>query len=118
MSDTIKDTAALDHFEELKDSVTQREWLIACNKLGVTRNQIDADYGLLLLILAWVQEKRTVGKASWDKLLDATDEQILDILGLKEDESPTEEPAAEERQDEPDTAATAKGDPEFVPDDL
>lgn len=64
----------------LEATVTQREWLLICRRLEVSRQQIDEDYGLRVLALAWVRQKRAHGGAEWDKLLDMTDEQLADVL--------------------------------------
>lgn len=69
----------LDAFEE---TLTQREWLLVCNKLDRNRQQISSDGSLRLLALGWVKEKREHGGASWDRLLDMTDEEILVLHGF------------------------------------
>lgn len=73
----------------LEATVTQREWLLICRRLDVTRQRIDEDYGVRVLALAWVRQKRTHGGAEWDKLLDMTDEQLADVL-LATDDPPKE----------------------------
>lgn len=82
-----------EELEELEAAVTQREWLLICRRLEVTRNQIDSDYGLRLLALAWVNEKRKHGGAEWDKLLNATDDELMALLGYAPDGSPLDTPA-------------------------
>jgi hypothetical protein len=67
---------------DLERSVTQREWIIVMGKLAATREQINRDGSLRLLALAWVNEKREHGGASWDRLLDMTDEELLEAHGF------------------------------------
>lgn len=75
---------------ELEATVTQREWLLVCNQLDRNRAQIAADGGLRLLALAWVRQKREHGGASWERLLDLTDTELLELHGFQ-----IENPAAE-----------------------
>jgi hypothetical protein len=65
--------------DELAAVTTQREWLQITTRLDRNRQQIGTDSGLTLLALAWVKEKRAHGGASWDRLLDMTDEQLSAI---------------------------------------
>ena len=69
----------LDTFEA---TVTQREWLIVYRKLEVDRQAINRDGSLRLLALGWIREKREHGGASWDRLLEMTDREILDLHGF------------------------------------
>lgn len=71
-----KSEEARQELDRLADSTTQREWLLITTRLDRTRQQIGADSGLTMLALAWVKEKRAHGGASWDKLLDMTDDQL------------------------------------------
>ncbi len=80
-----------DKLQRLIDSITQREWLIASARLDKTRKEMDKDFSLMLLVAAWVQEKRSHGGAEWDRLLDCTDAEILALLDL-------DDPEAEKKQ--------------------
>lgn len=73
--------AANERLQQLARSVTQREWLLITAALDRTRNEIGADTGLTLLAMGWVREKRDHGGASWDRLLDFTDEQLQQLHG-------------------------------------
>jgi hypothetical protein len=76
--------AANENLTKLVSEVTQREWLIITTALDRTRQQIGADTGLTLLAGAWISEKRKHGGASWDRLLDMTDDQLATLLGFPE----------------------------------
>lgn len=71
-----------DKLDALASSVTQREWLIITRALERTRHEIGSDTGLTLLAMAWVKEKHEHGGASWDRLLDMTDQQLEDLHGF------------------------------------
>lgn len=71
--------ADLDAFEA---TLTQREWLLVCRQLDASREQISGDGSLRLLALGWLREKREHGGASWDRLLDMTDRELLDLHGF------------------------------------
>lgn len=75
-----RDERIRQYLAELEATVTQREWLLICRRLEVTRQKIDEDYGVRVLALAWIRQKRDHGGAEWDKLLDMTDEQLADVL--------------------------------------
>lgn len=77
-------TAAL---ADLERTVTQREWLLIRQRLNASREEIAKEGGLRLLALAWIREKREHGGASWDRLLEMTDEDLVALHGF-----PTEEP--------------------------
>lgn len=108
MNDTTTPTAALSPAElwdeqrdqaseavdQLAETVTQREWLLITTRLERSRQQIGADSGLTLLALGWVKEKRAHGGASWDRLLDMTDEQLAQLHGYPAGNRPEEGPAA------------------------
>jgi hypothetical protein len=66
---------------KLAGETTQREWLLITTALDRTRQQIGADNGLTMLAMAWVHEKRAHGGASWDRLLDMTDDQLAELHG-------------------------------------
>jgi hypothetical protein len=78
---------ATEALEALEESVVQREWLLITLRLDRTREQIAADGSLRLLALAWVREKRDHGGADWDRLLEMTDKELVDLHGF-----PTETP--------------------------
>lgn len=73
---------ANERLDQLATTVTQREWLLITTKLDRTRQQIGVDSGLTLLAMAWVKEKREHGGASWDRLLDMTDDELSLIHGF------------------------------------
>jgi hypothetical protein len=73
---------ANERLNELARTTTQREWLLITTALDRNRQQIGADDGLTLLAMAWVKEKREHGGASWDRLLDLTDQQLADLHGF------------------------------------
>ena len=91
---------ASESVDQLAETVTQREWLQITTRLDRSRQQIGADSGLTLLALAWVKEKRAHGGASWDRLLDMTDEQLATLHGYPEGNRPAEGPAAEPAGDQ------------------
>lgn len=80
-------TAAL---EDLERTVTQREWLLIRQRLNASREEIAKEGGLRLLALAWIREKREHGGASWDRLLEMTDEELVSLHGFPTSEEPGE----------------------------
>ncbi len=88
---------------DVQRTVTQRDWLQITQVLDHPRQRVIEDGGLRLLALAWVKEKNAHGGASWDVLLDMTDEQILELHGFPtEDETtPEEAPKAPQESSEP-----------------
>lgn len=72
--------------EAIQRNVTQREWLNITQVLDRTRVEIIEDGGLRLLALGWVKEKHAHGGASWDVLLDMTDDQLLELHGFPTDD--------------------------------
>lgn len=80
--------------ERLQGEMTQRDWLQVTRALDRTRQQITEDGGLRLLALLWVKEKNTHGGADWNRLLDLTDEALLEAHGFPTDDD--EEPADQE----------------------
>ncbi len=106
MSATTRDAvkAAEENLEAVQRTVTQRDWLNITQVLDRTRTEVITDGGLRLLALAWVKEKNAHGGASWDVLLDMTDEEILTLHGFptEDDETP---------QEAPQEAAPASGEP-------
>lgn len=91
-----KSEEARQALDRLAESTTQREWLLITTRLDRTRQQIGADSGLTLLALAWVKERRAHGGASWDKLLDMTDEQLSVLHDFPPGDRPEEGPATPE----------------------
>lgn len=83
--------AANEAIESLAETVTQREWLLVAHRLDKTRDQINADGSLRLLALAWIKEKRDHGGADWDRLLDMTDKELLEVHGISQEDSTAEE---------------------------
>ena len=73
---------AYEQMQAFSATVTQREWLLVCGALNVTREQLQASGALTILALAWVREKREHGGASWDRLLEMTDDQLLAVHGI------------------------------------
>lgn len=73
--------AANEDLDNLAGSITQREWLLICRRLDMTRDKIADDRGLRLLALAWVRQQREHGGADWDRLLNMTDEEVAAQLG-------------------------------------
>lgn len=71
-----KTEEAREGLDRLAGTVTQREWLQITTRLDRNRQQIGADSGLTMLALAWVREKHAHGGASWDRLLDMTDDEL------------------------------------------
>lgn len=94
-----REAAVAADLDQLEASITQREWLLICRRLEVTRQQIAADLSLRLLALAWVRQQRTHGGAEWDKLLGLTDEQIIGVLGYDLDGNPLT-PAGDQADDQ------------------
>lgn len=86
---------------DLERTVTQREWLLIRQRLNASREEIANEGGLRLLALGWIREKREHGGASWDRLLEMTDEELVRLHGFPTEEDPTPPPA----------------DPEGVPED-
>lgn len=87
---------ASDGLDELQETVTQREWLLITAKLDRPRQAIVEDGGLRLLALAWVKEKREHGGASWDRLLDMTDTDLVEVHGFPAEDPP---PGYDDTQD-------------------
>lgn len=94
---------------KLADTVTQREWLQITTALERTRNQIGADSGLTLCVLAWVKEKRDHGGASWDRLLDMTDAQLGEFHGYPAQPRPEDGPPPAEPAEPAEPAAPTAG---------
>ncbi len=88
-------------------TITQRDWLNITQVLDRPRTTILEDGGLRLLALAWVKEKAAHGGASWEVLLDMTDEEILALHGFptSDDEAP------QDVEDAPPTAGDVAGEP-------
>lgn len=74
--------------DDLQETVTQREWLLVTARLDRPRQAIVEDGGLRLLALAWVKEKREHGGASWDRLLDMTDTELVELHGFPAEDPP------------------------------
>lgn len=77
---------ASNHVSEVMDTVTQREWLGISRALDMPRGAIVDDSSTYMVAAAWVTEKRAHGGASWDRILDMTDRQILELLGFPTDD--------------------------------
>lgn len=97
--------AAEEGLAAVQRTVTQRDWLNITQVLDRTRAQVIEDGGLRLLALAWVKEKAAHGGASWDLLLNMTDEDLLTVHGFPTDDD-TPEAAPEVALEAPDTFAT------------
>lgn len=78
---------ASEALDTLEATITQREWLLITTRLDRSREQIAKDGALRLLALGWVREKREHGGASWDRLLEMTDDELLALADF-----PTEDP--------------------------
>jgi hypothetical protein len=93
VSDAIREriTAAEEGLATIQRAITQRDWLLITQALDKTRKDILEDGGLRLLALAWVKEKNAHGGASWDVLLDMTDDQLLEMHGFPTDDEVTED---------------------------
>lgn len=78
--DSINEKADADLIK-LAASVTQGEWLAIRRALDLTRAEISEERSLMLTVLAYVKEKREHGAASWDVILDKTDEEIARLHG-------------------------------------
>jgi hypothetical protein len=100
-------TAAL---EDLERTVTQREWLLIRQRLNASREEIAKEGGLRLLALAWIREKREHGGASWDRLLEMTDEELVALHGF-----PTEEPGSPDQEDVPHVVVDDQDDTSDTP---
>jgi hypothetical protein len=98
---------ATEDLANLERSVTQREWLLIRQRLNASREEIAKEGGLRLLALAWIREKREHGGASWDRLLEMTDEDLVRLHGFPvgEDDVPpdgSEDADQDADQDAPD----------------
>lgn len=96
--------ARIERFEvelqELEESIVQREWLLVTRALDHSRADIMADGSLKLLALGWIKEKRAHGGADWDKLLDMTDKELLELHGISvEDQDAIDAEAAQAAKD-------------------
>lgn len=98
---------ATEELEALERSVTQREWLLIRQRLNASREEIAKEGGLRLLALAWIREKRDHGGASWDRLLEMTDEELVALHGF-----PTEEPEVADDQAQEDALEGDASGPE------
>lgn len=74
--------------QAIADECTQREWLQITKALDCTRQQIADDSGLTCLAMLWAREKHAHGGASWDRLLDLTDQQLEAELGFPAGDRP------------------------------
>lgn len=74
--------------EPLIRSVTQREKFLLAARLERPYSELMEDPDRVMIALAWVKLKReNAGVApNWDDLMDMTDEQILAVLGLGDDD--------------------------------
>lgn len=81
-----KIAAAEEGLAQVQRIVTQRDWLNITQVLNRTRKEVLEDGSLRLLALAWVKEKAAHGGASWDVLLDMTDEALLALHGFPTDD--------------------------------
>lgn len=108
----LQNDEANERLNKLAAETTQREWLTITTALDRTRQQIGADNGLTLLAMAWVSEKRAHGGASWDRLLDMSDDQLAQLHGYPEgdgdDLSTSVEPTPAATADQIADAAIAK----------
>lgn len=98
---------ATEDLAALEKTVTQREWLLIRQRLNASREEIAKEGGLRLLALAWVRGKREHGGASWDRLLEMTDEDLVALHGF-----PTEEPEGGLPDDEEGEGDQAEADSE------
>lgn len=81
MNDEIQKTLS-----DIAESITQREWLQITKTLDRNREEINDDFGLQLLAIAWAKDKHVGKRADWDAFLDMTDAQLLEHLGIDIDE--------------------------------
>lgn len=79
---------------DIIDKTTQREKLLVGKRLEMPFSEVIQDEDLALTALAWLKVKHESGGADWDRILDMTDTQILDTLGLNDEEA--EEAAGED----------------------
>lgn len=94
---------AEENLVKLVESVTQGEWLAIRRALDLSRAEIGAERSLTLLALGYVKEKRDHGAASWDVLLEMTDDDLARLHGfMGEDDLKAKEAAEHAPAPEPD----------------
>jgi hypothetical protein len=75
--------------QPLIESVTQREKFLLADRLGRPYSEIMEDPDRVMIALLWIKTKRDAGGVApkFDDLLDLTDAEILDRLGLDDDDA-------------------------------
>lgn len=82
----------------LATKISQREWLAICRALDANKDDVLDRSELLMPAVAWVYlTKRDGTPADWDTVLDLTDLEVVELLGLAikaddpKDTSPSED---------------------------
>lgn len=78
----VKLSTILDQLAPEVEAVTQREKLLIAKALDASYAEVMQDTTLVLIALVWIKEKHQHGGADWDSILDATDLELIDRLGL------------------------------------
>lgn len=89
------------NLQPLIESITQREKFLLADRLGRPFHELMEDPDRVMIALLWVKRKRDnagIGP-NFDELLDLTDGQIIDGLGLSDNSS----------DDDDDQAASGQG---------
>ena len=75
--------------QPLIESVTQREKFLLADRLAKPYSEIMEDPDRVMIALLWIKRKRDAGGVApkFDDLLDLRDAEILDGLGLDEDQA-------------------------------
>lgn len=77
---------------DIMAKTTQREKMLVSTRLEMPFSDVMQNEDLVLTALAWLKRKHEKGGSDWDAILDMTDQEILELLGLADND---EEEAAE-----------------------
>lgn len=83
--------------QPLIEAVTQREKYLLADRLSKPYSEIMQDPDRIMLALAWKKLKTTNGgiAPNFEDLLDKTDAEILEVLGLDDDDAEAADAAGE-----------------------
>lgn len=92
---------------DLALSITQREWLSICRALDAHKDEVLEHDEFLIPAVAWVSIKRRDGRADWDAVLELTDTEAIEAIGLgdEDDDPKAVSPSASGDSDAPDSVS-------------
>lgn len=94
-----------ERIRSILDNVTQREKLLVAQALDRPYVEILTDPDRILPALLWLERKHDHGGQDWNTILDLTDRQILEALGLEDTGDEDEDEAGKEPPTGPPTSS-------------